>query len=75
VISAYDVNKVDFDIEGAAVANTAANERRDQALATLEAADPGLQVSFTLPVLPSGLTTDGVAVIDGARGPASSSPR
>jgi hypothetical protein len=68
VISAYDVNKVDFDIEGAAVANTAANARRDQALAALQATDPGLQVSFTLPVLPSGLTSDGVAVLDGAAG-------
>lgn len=66
VISAYDVNKLDFDIEGAAVDNTAANDRRDQALAALEAANPGLQVSFTLPVLPSGLTSDGDAVLTGA---------
>ena len=66
VISAYDVNKVDFDIEGAAVDNTAANARRDQALAALQAQDPGLQVSFTLPVLPSGLTADGDAVLTGA---------
>jgi hypothetical protein len=66
VISAYDVNKIDFDIEGAAVANTAANARRDQALAALQAQDPGLQVSFTLPVLPSGLTADGDAVLTGA---------
>ena len=61
VISAYAVNKIDFDIEGAAVANTAASARRDQALAALQAANPGLQISFTLPVLPSGLTSDGVA--------------
>src|SRR6202012_5018590 len=66
VISAYDVNKIDFDIEGAAVDNTAPNARRDQALAALEAQDPGLQVSFTLPVLPSGLTADGDAVLTGA---------
>jgi Cellulose binding domain len=66
VITAYGASKLDFDIEGAAVANTAANARRDQALAALQAADPGLQVSFTLPVLPSGLTPDGVAVLDGA---------
>ena len=66
VISAYDVNKIDFDIEGAAIANTAANTRRDQAIAALQAQDNGLQVSFTLPVLPSGLTSDGVAVLDGA---------
>jgi hypothetical protein len=68
VITTYDVNKIDFDIEGAAVDNTAANARRDQALVALEKANPGLAVSFTLPVLPSGLTTDGVAVLDGAAG-------
>lgn len=66
VISAYGVNKIDFDIEGAAVANTAANIRRDQAIAALQAQDSGLRVSFTLPVLPSGLTSDGVAVLTGA---------
>jgi len=66
VISAYGVNKIDFDIEGAAVANTAANTRRDQAIAALQAQDPGLQVSLTLPVLPSGLTSDGDAVLTGA---------
>ena len=66
VISAYGVNKVDFDIEGAAVDNTAANARRDQAIAALQAKDPGLQVSLTLPVLPSGLTSDGDAVLTGA---------
>ncbi|HEX8007323.1 MAG TPA: cellulose binding domain-containing protein [Trebonia sp.] len=66
VISAYGIDKIDFDIEGAAVANTAANARRDQAIAALQAQDKGLQVSFTLPVLPSGLTSDGVAVLTGA---------
>jgi hypothetical protein len=66
VISAYNVNKIDFDIEGAAVDNTAANALRDQALVALQQKDPGLQVSFTLPVLPSGLTSDGLAVVQGA---------
>jgi Cellulose binding domain len=66
VISTYNVNKIDFDIEGAAVDNTAANQLRDQALAALQQKDPGLQISLTLPVLPSGLTSDGVAVLDGA---------
>ena len=32
----------------------------------LEAQNKGLQVSFTLPVLPSGLTPDGVALLNGA---------
>ncbi len=66
VISAYDVNKIDFDIEGAAVDDTAANALRDQALVALQKANPGLQVSFTLPVLPSGLPADEDAVLTGA---------
>ena len=66
VISAYDVNKIDFDIEGASVDDTAANALRDQALVALQAKDPGLQVSFTLPVLPSGLPADEDAVLTGA---------
>jgi hypothetical protein len=66
VISAYDVSKIDFDIEGAAQDDTAANARRDQALAALQASDSGLQVSFTLPVLPTGLTADGMNVLTGA---------
>jgi len=66
VISAYGVSKLDFDIEGAGIEDTAANSRRDQALAALQAQNQGLQISFTLPVLPSGLTSDGVAVLTGA---------
>jgi len=66
VISTYGLNKIDFDIEGAAIDDTAANAVRDQALAQLEAQDPGLQVSFTLPVEPSGLTQDGINLLTGA---------
>jgi hypothetical protein len=66
VISTYDVNKIDFDVEGAAIADSAANTLRDQAIAALQAADSSLQVSFTLPVLPTGLTADGTALLAGA---------
>ncbi|WP_395296725.1 carbohydrate binding domain-containing protein [Kitasatospora hibisci] len=67
VVKAYGLRHVDFDIEGAAIADTAANERRSAALAKLQRADPGLKVSFTLPVLPEGLTAEGVAVVKSAR--------
>ena len=66
VISAYDVHEVDFDIEGAALGNTAANALRDQALAALQQQDNGLQISFTVPVIPSGLDSDTVAMLAGA---------
>ncbi|MEV4612745.1 carbohydrate binding domain-containing protein [Kitasatospora sp. NPDC049258] len=67
VVKAYGLKYVDFDIEGAAVVDTAANDRRSAALAKLQQAHPGLKVSLTLPVLPEGLTADGVAVVRSAR--------
>ncbi|WP_034594418.1 cellulose binding domain-containing protein [Hamadaea tsunoensis] len=67
VVTAYGLHYVDFDIEGAAVADTAANTRRSQALKNLQAANPGLKVSLTLPVLPEGLTAEGVAIVQSAR--------
>ncbi|MFE4362069.1 carbohydrate binding domain-containing protein [Kitasatospora sp. NPDC056800] len=67
VVSAYNLRYVDFDIEGAAIADTAANDRRSAALARLQQAHPGLRVSFTLPVLPEGLTSEGVAIVKSAR--------
>lgn len=71
VISAYHLTKVDFDIEGATIADAAANARRATAIGTLQkeaaAAGTALEVSVTLPVLPSGLTADGVKLVSGLR--------
>ena len=66
VINKYHPLRLDFDIEGAPIADTAAVDRRNQALAALQAANPGLQISYTLPVLPTGLTSDGVNVLSNA---------
>jgi chitinase len=66
VIDRYDITSIDFDIEGAALPNGAANALRDEAIAGLQAANPDLKVSFTLPVLPTGLTQDGMNLLRGA---------
>ena len=66
VIDAYDLTFMDMDIEGAAVADTASIARRSQALAAVQKANPGLKISLTLPVLPEGLTQDGVNVVKSA---------
>lgn len=66
VITRYNVTSLDFDVEGAALANSSANQMRATALAALEAQNPSLTVSFTLPVLPSGLTQDGVNLLEAA---------
>jgi len=66
VIDAYQLKFMDLDVEGAAVADKASVDRRSQALAALQRANPGLKVSLTLPVLPEGLTEDGVNVVQSA---------
>jgi hypothetical protein len=70
VIDAYNLTHLDFDIEGAASADRASIDRRSQAIANLQAnaaaAGKTLEVWFTLPVLPTGLTADGVNVLQSA---------
>ncbi|MFF9166369.1 MULTISPECIES: cellulose binding domain-containing protein [unclassified Streptomyces] len=66
-VDAFKLTKVDFDVEGGALPNTAANTRRAQAIAKLQQSHPGLDVSFTLPVMPEGLTQDGVNLLANAR--------
>ncbi|MFG2608373.1 cellulose binding domain-containing protein [Streptomyces sp. NPDC048514] len=66
-VDAFRLTKVDFDVEGGALPNTAANTRRAQAIARLQAQHPGLDVSFTLPVMPEGLTQDGVNLLSDAK--------
>ncbi|MCX4534940.1 cellulose binding domain-containing protein [Streptomyces sp. NBC_00841] len=67
VVDTYKLTKVDFDIEGGALPDTAANSRRAQAIAQVQKSHPGLDVSFTLPVMPEGLTQPGVDLIADAK--------
>ena len=57
MVNTYGVNRLDFDIEGGVLSDTASTARRDQALAALQAEDPAVQVDFTLGVAPKGLPT------------------
>jgi chitinase len=57
VVNTYGVTRLDFDIEGGVLSDTAATSLRDQALAALQAEDPAVQVDFTLAVAPQGLPT------------------
>jgi hypothetical protein len=63
VINTYKAKYLDFDIEGAALLNTAANQRRALAIAQLQQQTPSLKVWFTLPVAPSGLTPAGLQLL------------
>lgn len=68
VVDRYTLSSIDLDIEGPALADIAALERRAQAIAALQAeAVAGgreLQVWLTLPVATQGLTAEGVAAVE-----------
>jgi len=66
VVSLYQLKHMDFDIEGTDVTDTAATSLRDQALHNLEQANPGLTISFTLPIEPYGMPAAEYAVVQDA---------
>ncbi|MDZ4267955.1 MAG: Calx-beta domain-containing protein [Mycobacterium sp.] len=66
VVDTYSLNRMDFDIEGAAVGDPAAIALGSQALSLLQQELPDLEIWYTLPVLPSGLTADGLRVVRSA---------
>ncbi|MGA2434916.1 MAG: chitinase [Bryobacteraceae bacterium] len=63
VIAQYKLKRIDLDIEGGGFVNYA---QRNQAIAALQAANPGLEVSYTLPVLSTGLLANSIAVLKDA---------
>jgi chitinase len=66
VVRRYSSKMIDLDIEGAALANAAANTRRAISMKALQAGSPSgqrLRIWLTLPVTPAGLTADGLALV------------
>ncbi|MFI9785549.1 RICIN domain-containing protein [Kitasatospora sp. NPDC051984] len=71
VVDALNLTRIDLDIEGAALNDTAANDRRNQALAQLQqaqaAAGKRLDVNYTLPVNPTGLESNSLSLLNNAK--------
>lgn len=63
VIDSYKPERLDFDIEGAFQTNTAAQTKMFAALNTIQAKNPNVAITFTLPVMPYGLTNEGQDVV------------
>jgi len=67
VVTTYGVTRLDMDIEGRSLTRTAGIDRRNKAIALLQAWATAhghpLQVQYTLPTSPQGLETSGVAVL------------
>ncbi|HTJ66873.1 MAG TPA: chitinase [Actinospica sp.] len=70
VVTTMGVTHLDFDIESSELTNSADLVRTAQALALVRswASSNGesLSITYTIPALPSGLTSDGVTVLDDA---------
>jgi len=67
VIDRYGLTWIDFDIEGYWVADQASIDRRNSAAKQLQTKYPGLRITYCLPVMPTGLTADGVNIINKAK--------
>src|SRR4029078_8624953 len=67
VITKYRLTWIDLDIEGASIADAASVNRRNQRSRALQAAIPGLRVSYTLPVNPTGLDGNGTNLLANAK--------
>ncbi|NUP19214.1 MAG: hydrolase [Streptomyces sp.] len=65
-LDAAGSSQADFDIEGDELTDADSVDLRSEAIALLQKERGGLEVSFTLPVMPSGLDDDGVALLESA---------
>ncbi|WP_405587202.1 chitinase [Streptomyces sp. NBC_01092] len=65
-LDAAGSSQADFDIEGDELTDSESVDLRSEAIALLQKERSDLEVSFTLPVMPSGLDDDGVALLESA---------
>ncbi|WP_320776674.1 chitinase [Streptomyces sp. CRN 30] len=65
-LDAAGASAADFDVEGDALTDSASVDLRAEAIALLQQERSDLSVSFTLPVMPSGLDADSVALLESA---------
>ncbi len=66
VISAYSLHAIDVDIEHSEFTKAATRQRVIEALAFVQAANPGLEISITFGTAETGPEPDGVSLIDDA---------
>jgi Glycosyl hydrolases family 18 len=70
LITTYNVPRIDLDVEGTSVTNTAGINRRNEAIALTEqwarAHGRSIQFSYTLPTNPTGLPADELAILQNA---------
>ncbi|MFF3333351.1 chitinase [Streptomyces sp. NPDC002888] len=65
-LDAAGSTQADFDIEGDELTDSDSVDLRSEAIAALQKERPDLEVTFTLPVMPSGLDADSLALLESA---------
>ena len=67
VIDLYSLNRIDFDIEGGAVADDKSVDRRNKAIVELKKKYNHILITYCLPVLPTGLALAGEKLVQNAK--------
>jgi len=67
VVNTYGTPRLDFDIEGGVLNDTASNQRRNSALAALQQQNPAVQVDYTLAVDPTGIPSNELDLLRDAK--------
>jgi hypothetical protein len=67
VVTTYGITRLDFDIEGDPLDDTASISRRNQALAALQASMPSVEVDYTVPVDPNGIESNVISLLNDAK--------
>lgn len=67
VIDQYQIKWIDLNIEGGLVADNASIDRRNKAVKALQTANPNLLVSYTLPVMQTGLLQTALDLLSNAK--------
>lgn len=67
VINQYQLKWIDLNVEGGMLSDPVSVDRRNKALAALQAANPNLRVSYTLPVAQAGLLQTALDLLSNAK--------
>jgi chitinase len=66
-VDTFAFDAIDFDIEGAAIAQVGGVRRRNRLIRQLNVLRPNLKINYTLPVMRTGLTSDGESLLADAK--------
>jgi hypothetical protein len=67
VIDQYNFTYLDFNIEGDAFKDSSSIDIRNEALVRIRQNNPRIKISYSIPVLTTGLTSDGLYLLQSVK--------